>query len=47
MSGVTDIMATVTAVAVLTNSTERHRDESNAAHGERGQVYVHTLSMRP
>lgn len=40
----TDVMSTVTtmrAVAVLTNSTERHGDESNAAHGKRGQVYVH------
>ena len=44
VSGVTDIMPAMTAVAtvaVLTNSTECHGDESNTAHGKRGQVYVH------
>lgn len=37
----TGIMATVT-MSVLPNPTECHGDESNAAHGKRGQVYVHS-----
>ena len=41
MASMAGVMAPVGAVPVLTNPTECHGDESNAAHGKRGQVYVH------
>lgn len=41
MARMSGIMSTVT-MSVLPNPTECHGDESNAAHGKRGQVYVHS-----